>query len=222
MHQFNADKATDLTACPLCYNTDTAQLDQNKQRAFWSCSNCYLVFVPAHQHLSADEEKKIYDYHQNDITDSGYRKFLSRLASPLLERLPEHASGLDFGCGPGPALADILRKQGHEVALFDQYYEVRPEALTQQYDFITSTEVFEHLRNPRVTIGKLVEMLRPGGYLGVMTKLIPELERFCDWHYTRDLTHICFYEQRTFEYLAEQHGLNLEILRSDVILLQRT
>lgn len=212
----------DIVACPLCTERKCSQIDQTPKRPFFRCNHCYLVFVPAAYHLSSAEEKAIYDYHQNEVEDSGYRNFLSRLAEPLMDRLPANAKGLDFGCGPGPALAAMLKEHGHAVTLYDLYYQHHPEVLKQAYDFVTSTEVLEHLREPKREIEALVGMLRPQGYLGVMTKLIPDLKRFSDWHYTRDLTHICFYDRRTFEYLAERLNLRLTIIRSDVILLQKS
>ena len=34
---------------------------------------------------------------------------------PLLARLGPASHGLDYGCGPGPALATMLREEGHGV-----------------------------------------------------------------------------------------------------------
>ena len=79
------------------------------------CQRCRLVFVPRPYHLSAALEKAEYDKHRNTIDDAGYRKFLNRLAQPLIARLPAHSRGLDFGCGPGPALAEMLRSAGFEI-----------------------------------------------------------------------------------------------------------
>jgi len=74
--------------------------------------------------------------------------------------------------------------------------------VAKSYDFVTSTEVLEHLREPREELQRLTRMLRPNGYLGIMTKLLPPFEKFADWHYKRDLTHICFYSESTFEWVA--------------------
>ena len=41
----------------------------------------------------------------NDPSDPDYRKFLSRLSNALLPHLKIRSQGLDFGAGPGPALA---------------------------------------------------------------------------------------------------------------------
>lgn len=219
--QLAAGERGEVSPCPLCKHQPNERIDQTPSRDFYRCHSCYMVYVPAAHHLSPDDEKAIYDYHENEIEDAGYRLFLSRLATPLLEKLKAHSRGLDFGCGPGPALAAMLEEQGHEMSLYDLYYRDTPEVLGKRYDFITCTEVLEHLREPESVLEQLTAMLAPGAYLGVMTKLMPDLERFSQWHYARDLTHICFYDRRTFAYIAKRFGFEFSILRSDVILLRK-
>jgi len=183
------------------------------------CPRCSLIFVPEKYHLHPDEEKATYDLHENTPDDPGYRKFLSRLTTPLLAFLCPGQKGLDFGCGPGPALAAMLTEQGYEMDLYDPFYHDDSSVLDKQYDFICTTEVVEHLRNPEPEFERLFSMLRPGGVLGIMTKLAAGRERFANWHYIRDLTHICFYGQATFEYLAGKYGAELTCVGNDVILL---
>jgi len=48
--------------------------------------------------------------------DPRYRRFLARLAEPLIAHLPKGARGLDFGCGPGPTLSLMLREAGFACA----------------------------------------------------------------------------------------------------------
>ncbi|MGB2360319.1 MAG: methyltransferase, partial [Porticoccaceae bacterium] len=64
--------------------------------------------------MSSAAEKAIYDQHQNSPDDLQYRRFLSRLTEPLLERLGPCSRGLDFGCGPGPTLSVMMAEQGHD------------------------------------------------------------------------------------------------------------
>ncbi len=108
--------------CPLCSHPSPAFYWQDKRREYWQCSNCELVFVPKAFHLSRENEKAEYDKHENNLDDCGYVKFLSRLANPLLKCLSEKSRGIDFGCGPAPALAKLLEQQGHSVALYDLLY----------------------------------------------------------------------------------------------------
>lgn len=98
--------------CPLCKGTDNQFYHEDKRRQYLQCQSCQLVFVDPSQRLTPEQEKAIYDQHENDPGDQGYRRFLSRIAEPMDERLGSNQQGLDFGCGPGPALAQMMRERG--------------------------------------------------------------------------------------------------------------
>ncbi|HEY7884625.1 MAG TPA: class I SAM-dependent methyltransferase [Cellvibrionaceae bacterium] len=186
------------------------------------CLHCALVFVPPTLFLNSAEEKAEYDLHDNHPEDPGYRKFLSRIAEPLLARLPtEGAKGLDFGCGPGPALASMLEEAGCRVALYDIFYYPDQRVLNQHYDFITATEVFEHLHQPAAVINRLWQCLVPGGCLAIMTKLVVDREAFSGWHYKNDPTHVIFFSRETFSWLAHKLDARIEFVGNDVIMLTR-
>lgn len=207
--------------CPLCTSKLIQPYHKDQRRDYWQCSVCQLVFVPKEQHLSDVLEKAEYDLHQNMPEDPGYRKFLSRLFIPMQDKQPPPALGLDFGCGPGPVLAQMFQEAGYTMQVFDKFYADEPDVLTGQYDFITCTEVVEHLSQPAETLDSLFAILKPGGWLGVMTKLVIDQTAFSRWHYKNDLTHICFYSRSTFQWLASHWHCPLEFIGSDVILLQK-
>ena len=208
-------------ACSLCSSVNVSPFFEDKKRAYLRCENCKLVFVPSDYWLNEHEERAIYNLHKNTATDQGYRKFLSRLSDPLLTRLSPKCTGLDFGCGPGPTLSVILEEAGHRVDLYDFFYFNAPDLLRKKFDFITATEVVEHLNSPDREFRKLFSMLNPGGLLAIMTKLVIDLDAFSQWHYIRDLTHVCFYDQRTFEYLAQRFEAKLYLIEKDVIFLKK-
>ncbi len=209
-------------SCPLCDCTKISHYHQDKNRDYWQCNACALVFVAAEQHLNRDEEKAIYDQHENDLADEGYRRFLSRVCEPLNARLSASSVGLDFGCGPAPMLATMLRELGHDVALYDLYYHPDEQVLKRDYDFVSSTEVIEHLAQPQPVLQLWLELLRPGGTLALMTKLVIDVQRFATWHYKNDPTHIAFYSKETFAYIAKRFGLDLEFIAADVIFLTKS
>lgn len=207
--------------CPLCNDTDITDFHDDGHRPYRRCRRCLLVFVPPAWHLGAAEEKAEYDRHVNRVDDPGYRRFLSRLATPLLERVAPTARGLDFGCGPGPALAAMLREAGLEVDLYDPYYAPNPAALATSYDFVTATEVIEHLRAPAHALERLWALLSPGGWLALMTKLVIDRERFTRWHYTRDQTHIAFFSRPTMTWLGARWQAEPVFAADDVILFRK-
>ncbi|ABM61858.1 class I SAM-dependent methyltransferase [Halorhodospira halophila] len=208
-----------MRPCPLC--TDAARLFHRAERDYYRCPSCALVHVPPDQHLSTPDEKAVYDQHQNAVDDPGYRRFLARVADPLMATVPPPAQLLDFGCGHGPALAAMFREAGYRTAVYDPFYYPDPAPLRERYELVTATEVVEHLAEPAAELDGLWGCLRPGGWLGIMTKRQPPAEAFPTWHYLRDPTHVAFYAEATFHWLARRWGAQLYLPRSDVALLHR-
>lgn len=172
-------------------------------------------------YLSREQERAFYRTHNNEPDDPGYRRFLARLANPLHERLAPGSEGLDFGCGPGPALARMLEEQGHRVVLYDPAFFPDPSPLQSCFDFITCTEVVEHLHSAYAVFEQLFRRLRPGGWLAVMTCFQTDDDRFAGWHYRRDPTHVVFYRVETMAWLAQHFGMTLDIPVKDVALFRR-
>jgi len=207
--------------CPVCRAAPVADFGTFDGKRYWRCDACEARgMAPAH-YPDAATERAEYDRHENDVDDPGYRRFLSKLAVPLLARLGPNARGLDYGCGPGPALAAMLREVGHEVAVYDPFYAPDPAPLAETYDFITCTEVAEHFHRPADEFDRLGAMLRPGGWLAVMTCFQTDDARFGGWHYRKDATHVVFYRAATFATIAAQRGWSAHIPCKDVALLQR-
>ena len=106
--------------CPLCLDRGARFLhkseDNHGTREFYECPVCDLVFVPPEFHLPDSAERDRYLMHDNDPEDDGYRRFLSRLWNVLRPMLLEGDSGLDYGCGPGPALALMMSEDGFMVS----------------------------------------------------------------------------------------------------------
>lgn len=207
--------------CPLCEQGQLRPFCKVGAQAYLRCSVCDATVMAPESRLSPEREKQVYELHDNDVEDPGYRRFLSKLFDPLVERLPAGASGLDFGCGPGPALAEMLASEGFPVALYDPFFYHDASVLESTYDFVTCTEVVEHLHQPARVFRQLDGLLKPGGWLGIMTCFQTDDDRFANWHYRRDPTHVVFYRERTFAWLAERFGWHMEVPRKDVVLFRK-
>nr|WP_237732867.1 class I SAM-dependent methyltransferase [Shewanella schlegeliana] len=205
----------------MCQQPSLQAFHQDKFREYQRCDNCQLVSVPDSFLLNSEEEKAVYDQHQNNPDDLGYRKFLSRALDPVLERVAQDAEGLDFGCGPGPTISVMAAEKGIKVDNYDLYYCNEPQKLQQQYDFVTITEVIEHVADAQSLVATLDSLLKPGGILVIMTKRAGDLEAFSSWHYKGDPTHIRFYSTATFEWIAQHYGWTLEVLGNDVVLFTK-
>lgn len=188
--------------CPLCRNPDTRHFVTAGGIDYRRCDHCHFTWMYPQFLPTVEQEKAQYDLHDNRVDNDQYRTFLSRLADPLIEELNPGARGLDFGCGQGPALAAMLEEAGFPTAIYDPIYFPETTPLRHSYDFITCTEVVEHLHEPRPVFEQLDSMLVHGGILAVMTRWLTEDDAFADWRYRRDPTHVCFYRVATLEWLA--------------------
>ncbi len=207
--------------CPLCGSEAGRPYHHDGRREYLQCGCCQLVFVPEQYFLSTADEKTHYDLHENHSADTRYRQFLSRLADPLLQVLPSGARGLDFGCGPGPTLSQMLAEAGFPTEIYDPYYAPQTDVWNQRFDFITASEVVEHLHRPLFELERLWSVLNPGGYLGIMTKRVSNPAAFARWHYIRDPTHVAFFSDATFQWLSQHWSASLEIHSADVVLMRK-
>lgn len=216
----NRDKAPNHN-CILCHSRQTGHFCRAEGYDYLKCSVCELIFVKPGQRLDPDVEKSRYDLHENDPDDNGYREFLSQLFNPLSDRLVPGSAGLDFGSGPGPTLSVMLEEAGHQMSIYDPFYAPDRSVFNNSYDFITTTETAEHLFNPRKEFNLLWSCLKPGGYLGIMTKMVPSDEVFPNWHYRRDDTHVTFYSPATFRWMASYYGGRLELFGGRTAIIQK-
>lgn len=189
----------------------------------YRCPVCDVRFVPPVHWLTADQEVARYRLHRNRIDDAGYVRFLM----PVIDCLKRHGvSGrvLDYGAGPGPVLLELLRRAGFEAQGYDPNFAARgacdaggvrgagpsgDATAAALFDAVVSTEVFEHFRTPQRELDCVAAMLRPGGLLVVMTALVTEDVDMTAWHYASDATHIVFYTEETFRYIAGRWGFKL-------------
>ena len=212
----------DAPHCPVCRAATARPFMTVATSDYWRCEACEATFLDPGQRLSPQAERAHYLTHRNDPSDEGYRAFLARLAGPLLERIGPGGEGLDYGCGPGPALAAMLQDAGHRVSLYDPFFADDPAALARTYDFITCTETAEHFHDPRAEFARLDGLLRPGGWLAVMTCFQTDDGRFAAWRYRADPTHVVFYREATLRGLARRLGYSCEIPCKDVALMRKT
>jgi|TARA_B100001964_G_scaffold214698_1_gene252472 2-polyprenyl-3-methyl-5-hydroxy-6-metoxy-1,4-benzoquinol methylase len=120
----------------------------------------------------------------------------------------------------------MFEEAGHSVALYDPYYASDESVLSARYDFITLSEVVEHLAEPGKELDCLWNGLAPGGWLGIMTKRVRDQEAFRTWHYIIDPTHIGFFSEATFQWLTGRWSsmgipTTLAITGNDVVLIEK-
>jgi 2-polyprenyl-3-methyl-5-hydroxy-6-metoxy-1,4-benzoquinol methylase len=191
--------------CPLCCGQEHVLFDQDRLREYFQCLQCSLVFVPRHSLLSSIDELKRYEAHENNQDDPGYRSYLNQIVIATTPFLSKKMKGLDFGCGKTKILAELFSKNGFAMDSYDVFFHPEDKIWNQQYDFIVASEVIEHLRRPIEVMRQLKDLLTPGGQIFIKTKLYPgDAQKFKEWFYKRDTTHVQFFDTQSLEYLAKQ------------------
>lgn len=192
-------------ACPLCGAACGAAWRETTG-SYRHCAQCDLVSRDPATWLDAAAERAYYGTHENRVDDPGYRRFLAQLAEPLMACLPHGARGLDYGCGTAPALAMMLGEAGFPTVGYDPFFVTDELVLAQRYDFVTCTEVLEHMHDPLRDLARIDAMLAQGGVLGLMTELRPPMADFSRWHYHRDPTHVGFHSGDSLRWAAGRFG----------------
>lgn len=159
------------------------------------------------------------------------------LCGPLLRQLPAGAALkiADLGCGNG-YIAGLMAGLGHSVTAVDSsaegigiaeeahpevrfmcvsLYEDLANMIGQDYDVIVSSDVIEHLYDPRLFLKNAYALLRPGGtiilttpYHGYLKNLAMAFLGKLDRHFTVDWDcgHIKFFSVKTLGAMVTEQG----------------
>ena len=207
--------------CPVCLGSEIGSIGNLDGKDYFNCVSCQAFFVSSTEHLTHKEERERYSQHNNHIYHVNYRKFLSTLYVPITDKLKLDAKGLDYGCGPGPALAEMFKEDGYIIDLYDPYFFPDVSCLNKKYDFITCTETVEHFYSPNKEFHTLNSLLEVGGWLGIMTNFYDDSINFKDWYYRKDPTHVVFYTEETFKFIASMMSWRIEIPTKNVVLFKK-
>lgn len=183
---------------------------------YYYCEFCQFISKDLNINLTKENERSRYDFHQNSINDPKYVEYFHYfIYKIILNYCKPGMKGLDFGSGSEPVLATILERNcGFKMDIYDLYYSPLKIYIGNRYDFITSTEVFEHLRNPLDYFKLMKRHLKEDGVLALTTNFHQNSDQhFKNWHYMRDHSHVSFYSPRTFEVIA--HIIGFELIYHD-------
>ncbi len=193
--------------CHICHQRTETFLDEKTDITYYHCKHCEYIFKNPECYQDLPTQKERYNLHQNDENDAGYQAYFQRFLDFLLPLVGTPGTALDFGCGRSALLASLLKKEGTDCDYYDPLYHPDKTYDSKKYELIVSTEVFEHLHQPREVFESLLERLEEGGYLAVQTQFHPnDVEAFKKWYYHQDPTHIVFFTAQTFKVLCNMYG----------------
>ncbi len=117
----------------------------------------------------------------------------------------------------------MAKEDGYACRHYDPAFHPDKSVFGQQYDFITCSETAEHFHQPKEEFRQLAALLRPGAWLALMTSRLTPETRFENWSYRLDHTHVCFYTDACFEWIADNYGFERPHFHSsNVALLQKS
>jgi len=196
--------------CHICNAPTENFLHQKTNILYYHCKACECIFKSPECYQDLERQKERYNLHENNEDDAGYRAYFQRFLDFVLPHVEEAKSALDFGCGRTSLLAQLLQEEHIDCDYYDPIYH--PDTLDEnkKYDLIVSTEVFEHLHQPREVFENLLDRLNDGGYLAIQTEFHANEQRsFEKWWYPQDPTHIVFFRAKTFQVLCDIYGCRL-------------
>lgn len=192
-----------MIECPLC---ESDQISTFQADPFLRCDECTLIFKDPVTRLTMNEEKKRYQTHQNSMENEGYVKFLRPVVDQVLKHMPGRARILDYGCGPGPVLAELLQNEDFKMFRYDPFFYPHGLENLPRLDAVTCTEAAEHFFFPYKEFETMFSLMKPEGSLFLMTDIYRENTDITDWYYTKDPTHVCFYAESTLQWIAEKYN----------------
>jgi hypothetical protein len=193
----------------------------SKHKEYFFCTDCTSISLNENNRLNADEEKKHYEHHQNDVNDPRYQKFVSPIVEGILKEFLPTDIGLDFGSGTGPVITKMLTDKDYTIKTYDFFFDNNPNVLVEKYNYIACCEVVEHFFNPKKEFQLLYNLLQKGGKLYCMTEIYCPDSNFDTWYYKTDPTHVFFYSKKTFEWIKENYRFSEVVFDGRLIVLTK-
>lgn len=198
--------------CHLCNGETEEFLVKNKkfEQLYYRCKNCSFIFLEEKALLKGSEELERYEMHNNSIDDPVYREYFEKFIEYSFEDLDNVENILDYGSGPEPVLASVLKEKGYKVDIYDKYFSPEKIYKDRKYDVVCSTEVIEHIYYPMEVLKELVGSVKKNGHLIIMTNFHKDSwTHFKNWWYIQDPTHTVFYSMKTFKFIEKEFKLKI-------------
>ncbi len=199
--------------CRVCRTSRTKRLVIGN-KIYHHCLQCGSICLDPSLFPSAEEERKRYSLHHNDLRDLGYRSYLEGFIDPVLTyvrgQTKQVSTFFDYGCGPAPSLAAIAGERGLTARGWDPFFAPDIERFAEGADLVACHEVAEHFFDPFAEFKRLVASVKSGGYLAIATQTLPaeyDTAFFESWWYRQDITHVSFFTLQGLIALGESAGL---------------
>jgi SAM-dependent methyltransferase len=110
---------------------------------------------------------------------------------------------------------------GSSVESYDPFFAPDNKLLQHEYDFVVCIEVAEHFFWPAKEFQSLYRLLKPGGWLALMTKLLTGDQSLQSWWYAKDPTHVSLYSRASLDWIEKRWGWRLHSSSEEIHLFQK-
>jgi 2-polyprenyl-3-methyl-5-hydroxy-6-metoxy-1,4-benzoquinol methylase len=219
--------------CAICGGAQAVFYARQDGYDYVACRDCGFVFL--FPMPSAEDLSRIYNEDSDSFGVGRYPKARSRRRRALLRALglwPYFVGRdvIDVGCGGG-FMVDAMRRLGARASGLDigagaiahardafprgHFYAETFEAFLRrglQFDFIHSSEVIEHIGDPRGYMAFLAGVARPGARVFLTTPDIAHAavpEDVTDWDMVAPPRHVQFFTEATLTRLFDDFGFDI-------------
>lgn len=222
--------------CPYC--SSSMANSYRKTMDIVKCSNCDTVYLRTR--LKKESMELLYQSYNTDAPQMFLPKDQNEIKNSLLRRdywikeimlyTDKRGNILDIGCGWGAFLdnarsygftprgieitkkgADFAKSKLNIDATSDQFLDTDLEK--NSFNVITLNHVLEHLPEPQKAVGKIYELLEPGG---IFCGIVPNVESLCSffmgesWEWLDPFYHYVHYSPSTVQKHLEGVGFKIE------------
>ena len=218
------------SCCPFCGNNNLDDRFEANGYRITRCPKCSLVFV--RDEVPVDELQAYYDHDSADYiyTDDDNNEMLANYYRKCVDLIRQYHPGgklLDVGCSTGQFLGTLgeewdrygieisSRDAERATARFgDRIFNGTLEAYDRESGFqaITMMDVLDHARRPLEELGRVNELLAPGGVVIIKVHNIDCLWAKVSggsWYAVVPPAHLFYFNRRTLDAALKKAGLEM-------------
>jgi len=230
-----------LYACPICkekelqhYCRVQSLFQEFKYINYESCKNCGIVF----QNPRMPDDSRLSEYVEtplpierkrlDPVGQAHYAHMIRILRSLVSDRMPLRL--LDFGCGAGGFLLEA-KEAGFDVMGLEVSRDFAQHTSAQfnipvfngvatdvafrqeKFNFIISSQVFEHLTDPRATLEVLKTHLEEPGIVLIEVPNLSHIRERMKRGSTMDDSHLFYFNRRSLSRLFVNNGFRVVLVQ---------
>ncbi len=159
-------KVSNMMKCPCCNNYSPFRL-RKKTTDYYQCTNCKTLFS-----APLDNDNMVGGGNEIERNTEQNKGRIERFKSMFHSMKIENVNVLDFGCGHGYLIQDLL-KEGFNATGYDAYSpEFDRLPIKDNFHLCSMVEVIEHLSYPFVELDCVHRSLVKGGMVYIETSFI--------------------------------------------------